>query len=354
MNERGFSLAELLVSMLIAVGITGTVLGLVMPMQDASLAQPELADLSQRMRVVSDRLQRDLLMAGAGADIGAGTGTQAGSFAAILPRRTGRRDADAHTVARSDAITLSFVPGTSTRTTAADPVPAQCTAIRVNQEPSCPPGLPACGLTGGMEAVIFDRTGNFDVFRVEAVAIDAVQVRHRGDDAAAAYAAGAVVAQIETHTYYFDADHLQLRHYDGYDTDLPVVDNVVGLTLEYFGEPGPPRHPRPPSGVENCLYDAQGNSKVALPGIPSAGATLEAIPLSAFSDGPWCGSGSNMFDADLSRVRRIRVVVRLQVASDSLRGTDPALFARPGLARGGGRFIPDFSMVFEIAPRNLN
>ena len=29
-------------------------------------------------------------------------------------------------------------------------------------------------------------------------------------------------------------------HYDGYLTAFPVVDNVVGLNFEYFGDPDPP------------------------------------------------------------------------------------------------------------------
>ena len=32
----------------------------------------------------------------------------------------------------------------------------------------------------------------------------------------------------------------QLMHYDGADNDVPIVDNVVGLEFEYFGDPQPP------------------------------------------------------------------------------------------------------------------
>ena len=37
----------------------------------------------------------------------------------------------------------------------------------------------------------------------------------------------------------------QLRHYDGYQTDLPVADNVVDFRVEFFGDPLPPQMVRP-------------------------------------------------------------------------------------------------------------
>jgi hypothetical protein len=30
-----------------------------------------------------------------------------------------------------------------------------------------------------------------------------------------------------------------------------------------------------------------------------------------FQDGPWCGSGDNEFDADLLRIRKVRVTLRM-------------------------------------------
>ena len=32
------------------------------------------------------------------------------------------------------------------------------------------------------------------------------------------------------------------------------------------------------------------------------------------TDGPYCGSGDNQFDADLLRVRKVRVTLRMQAA----------------------------------------
>ena len=85
----------------------------------------------------------------------------------------------------------------------------------------------------------------------------------------------------------------------------------------------------------------------------TSGSLVELTP-AMLSDGPWCGGATSRFDADLFRVRKVRVSIRTQVASQLLRGTNPTLFSHPGLARGGERFIPDFSTVFEVSPRNLN
>ena len=60
-----------------------------------------------------------------------------------------------------------------------------------------------------------------------------------------AYASGtAVLAHAVTHTYAVRPDPgsgiPQLTHYDGFLTERPVVDHVVGLSFEYLGEPEPP------------------------------------------------------------------------------------------------------------------
>jgi hypothetical protein len=76
------------------------------------------------------------------------------------------------------------------------------------------------------------------------------------------------------------------------------------------------------------------------------------LPLSMFTDGPWCGSGPTRFDADLLRVRRVRLQVRLQGPTE-LRGQD-ARFAVPGASQSATRLVPDMDMTVDVAPRNLN
>ena len=59
------------------------------PAQGTSQAQTEVADMQQRMRVGSDALFKELVMAGAGVYQGSTTGSLINFFAPILPRRSG-------------------------------------------------------------------------------------------------------------------------------------------------------------------------------------------------------------------------------------------------------------------------
>jgi hypothetical protein len=74
------------------------------------------------------------------------------------------------------------------------------------------------------------------------------------------------------------------------------------------------------------------------------------------TDGPWCPDPLSpvRFDADLLRVRRIHVTLRVQSALPALRGPAGTLFARGGTARAGDRYVPDIVAQFDVAPRNMN
>ncbi|HZB24479.1 MAG TPA: hypothetical protein VE379_00005, partial [Vicinamibacterales bacterium] len=67
-----------------------------------------------------------------------------------------------------------------------------------------------------------------------------------------------------------------------------------------------------------------------------------------------CGSASSQYDPDLLRIRKVKVTLRVQVAAEALRGTNPLLFSNPGVAQESARQVPDYTVAFEIAPRNLN
>jgi hypothetical protein len=81
---------------------------------------------------------------------------------------------------------------------------------------------------------------------------------------------------------------------------------------------------------------------------------LVALDQGAFTDGPWCPNGGpGAYDADLLRIRRIRVTLRVQVGSASLRGVGGALFQREGRSTSAERFVPDQQVEFDVAPPNL-
>lgn len=353
-SERGYSLVEMLVATAVTLVVTGAIFALMDPSQGISRTQPEVSDLQQRMRVAVDTLYRDLVMAGAGPYQGATSGSLANFFAPVLPYRVGRVNSDPanNVFYRPDAITLVYVPNTSSQTTIRDPMPNESAEIKVTAQPNCPAGDELCGFREGMSVLIFDNTGAWESFEITNVQTSALHLQHRGQKFQKSYDAGSYIVQAEYHTYYRDSATDRLMHYDGLTTDLPVVDNVVGLQFRYFGDPNPPQAPKPPIGTANCLFDASGNALLPALGAPNGG--LVELTQAMLTDGPWCGSAPSQFDADLFRVRKIRVSLRVQASSSQFRGTDTRFFRRPGQATSGVRLIPDFSTEFEVSPRNLN
>ncbi|MGH9348161.1 MAG: PilW family protein [Vicinamibacterales bacterium] len=145
----------------------------------------------------------------------------------------------------------------------------------------------------------------------------------RRDVISVIYVPPGAVAELSRHTYYLRADALagtcELMHYDGAVTDLPVADHVVKLEFGYFAE-GP----------------------------------AELDP-ATFTDGPWLPDDVHpgRFDADLLRIRRIRVTVRVQAGAAWLRGPASRLFMNPGTG-APSRSIPDQELTFDVSPRNLD
>lgn len=236
-RASGFSTVELLIAAAITLAVTAALLDLVHRAEGSFQAQPERADMHQRLRVAVDAMTRDLLMAGAG--------LQPLEAAPVMPYRVGIRDSDVDrgVFYRSDTISVLYVPW--------------------------------------------------------------------GES---------IVA---SHTYHLRSEPgtgtIQLMHYDGESTDSPVVDHVVALRFEYFGDDGSPLDP-----------------------------TL-------FQDGPWVPDDPDavMFDEDLLQIRRVRVALRVQAALASMRGPAGVLFANGGTSTSASRFLPDLELQFDVGLRNV-
>ena len=390
----GFSLLELLIATMLLLVVTGGALRLINPAGNAFAAQPEAADQQQRLRVGVDALRRELLMAGAGTYTGSPVGPLAYVFAPILPHSVGTLVPGSPDRPDSAVITLMYVPSTPAQTTTSTDLTSEGVDLRVNWQPGCPAGDALCGLRAGMHVVIFDVFGSYDLFAIASVQGDAVRLQHRDNRFATPYPAGSYITEVVSRTFYLDASERRLYSHDGFRSNLPLLDNVVGLAFEYFGEPSPPvlraaavgaaapmttYGPRPPPPAvdspgddwgagENCTFRLSGGVQVErLVDWGTGGPAGALVPISytLLNDGPWCPGVANAagaplssrFDADMLRVRRVRVTLRVQAAAEALRGANPAgqvLFIHPGPARQGGRIVPDQEIRFEVTPRNMN
>ena len=114
-----------------------------------------------------------------------------------------------------------------------------------------------------------------------------------------------------SHTYYLKNDPAsgapQLMHYDGKVTDSPVVDHVVKLEFEYFDGVGAPLDPTASAAGEDWI-----------------------------------------------RIRRIRVLVRVEASLDSMRGPSGRLFARAGTSTALQRYVPDRELQFDVSIRSTS
>jgi prepilin-type N-terminal cleavage/methylation domain-containing protein len=400
-DERGFTLVEMMVAMLIMVGITGTIFALVNPAKGTYRTQPEVTDMQQRLRVGSSFLKDDLIMAGAGSQTGTGlTGSLMNFFAPVQPVRLGGANADpANGVFfRDNTISVFYIPAGAPQATIAQDMPQPSAELQVAGDPSCGPNPDKlCNWEIGMRVLVFDEQGAFDTATITQVQPGAGgfgvegMIQHNkhiaGNELSKRYQIGAQVAQVRQRTYYWDPNTIQLKIFDGADRDEAVIDNVVSVRFEYYGDPRPPflmpdgqtttYGPRPPSLVtqirgngnndngawpagENCAFKidpANGMNRIArIPDLAPGSQLLVPLTEQMLTDGPWCPDANfpTRFDVDLLRVRKIGVVLRVQVAAPELRGAIGELFARGGRGQNARTLVPDQEVRFEMAPRNFN
>jgi type II secretory pathway pseudopilin PulG len=350
--ERGFTLLELVVASTLTLVTTGLAVMLLVPLLDAFRREAETQDVRQRMRATSEWLTRALIEAGAGPYASARDGPLNRFIPAVLPRRIGRRNADPANSAFTDRVSILSVPATAQQASLARAMTSDDAPIEIGAIRGCPLGRAACGFAVGMQALIFDETGAWDVFTVRDVS--GSFLGHVPASLSKAYAPtdATMVVAVSVQVFSASADARELRRYDGDSSDMPLADDLVVFGIRLVGDPSPPLSPRPPIGSANCLYTAAGEPVLPTLG-PEPGPLVELRP-PMLADGPFCGTPANPWDADLLRVRAVRVALGFEASASVARGADLEWFARPGQAVRSGQLVPDYRLEFQVAPRNLN
>jgi prepilin-type N-terminal cleavage/methylation domain-containing protein len=295
-NERGYSLVELLVSVAILLAILGSVCQLASPAHASALAQAELQDMQQRARVLADRLTFDLRLAGAKPAIGSSSAEV--PFAAVLPAACCGAAPDPPGSERSDRLTVIFVSRGSPAPRTAAEIASDALRLDLAPGPACVMTAAVCGFGDGEEVVVFDGTGRYDVFRLD-LSSGIPMLEALTAPLVSRYAAGATVARVTIRTYSWDASSGQVFVVDGGGAAEPLLDRVANLRFEYSDGSGAP-------------LDGQ------------------------LGDGPWIGAGGAMYDGDVSKIRRVRVSYSI----------------RSGLHGTGVLDLPDLATSFDVALRN--
>ena len=395
-SQGGFTIIEMMIASMIMIAVTAAVFTMMNPAQGTYQAQPEVSDMQQRMRVGVDVLTKDIIMAGAGVYMGASSGALTGYFAALYPYRIGdvQDDPAAGVFYRSDTISMMYVPPTAAQTGVNKAMGnGNSQELDVDAQKNCGPDkhTALCGFESGMRVLIMDTDGTWDYTTITNVQNEALHLQH-SDKLSGSYDSGAaVITQVAAHTYYLKTDlatnTYQLMHYDGSavnGSDQPIVDNVVKLQFSYYGDPQPPTllpgavltsatgpwvtyGPKPPAlGVnngadswgagENCTFMVSNGQTVSRLPVLAANESEVLLTQAQLTDGPWCPDDqrADRFDADLLRIRKVRVNLRVQAALASLRGPAGLLFMRGGTSTSSTRYVPDQEIRFDITPRNLN
>ncbi len=326
----------MLIEMLVATAIAGVLLGVLLQFatraQQAVRVQSEAVDLQQRLRVAVESIRRDLLAAGAGPALGRSRGALGRVLPPVLPSRVGTMGADAELSFYTDRISIMYVQAGSPESRLLLPLAGPGGPVVIDTEaPTCASGT-ACGFQAGDRALIVEPSnagGAYDVFTV-AAADGSVGALSPAGSLSWIFPVPSAVVRVVQRVYYLDRAGKRLMLYDGDRSDLPLVDRVIDLRFTYFADPSPAAVPSPPDGESSCAY-AAGPPPISLLQ-DLGGVAPKEIGAAALTDGPVCGWPPHRFDADLLRLRRIRIFLRLEAPT-------------PGQS--------DLQATFDVVPRNL-
>ncbi len=192
----GFTFVEMVVAVAIMVTVTGAIFSLMNPAHGVFKAQPELSEMQQRLRVSVDAMYRDLVMAGAGVEVGSAIGPLGNYFPSVLPFRRGIQAPDSPGTFRTDRISILYVPSSSPQGTTSLAMQSPAADVPMNPQSGCPLAEPLCRFKVGATAVVFDEAGAHDIFRITGVINAPAALQHANHPLSTIYGPGAAVAQV--------------------------------------------------------------------------------------------------------------------------------------------------------------
>lgn len=343
-RRAGTTILDLLVATCVALATLAIVSAALPPVLDVARVVPEATDLQQRARATEAVVAGLIANAGAGADL-VGEGPLPRAVPAVWPRRV-LFAADPPDTAWADRVSLVQVEARAAQAPVAAAVVAGSPIVPVAWHPACG-SHPSCGFRRGDLVIVYARTGAMVIAALADVQGLLLTLSTPPDQT---IGLPAVAATISAKTVSFDAARRQLRRADDAAATQPLTDEVVGVRVRYYGSAAAPRWPALPA-TDTCAVSADGTPHLGLLG-PVPGPPVE-LTVADFTNGPWCGTGAWRFDADLLRVRAVRMAMRLQATSSSVRGQLMEWFARPGQARRPGQEVRDVELDMFVTAPNL-
>ncbi len=370
MSVRGFSLVELLVALTVCALLAAAVAGVMAPSRAAFDATPAALDLQQRSRAGLDLVSSLIRSAGATTAAAETFGGLAAAMPTVMPIPIGD--------GFGGVIVVSVAPDAAQGEVARDQ-PGANGPLTLATSP-CPLAEGVCGFQPDTTAVILDGRGRFEVMTVAAVSLARREVTPSAP-LSEAYGAGAVLVAVDVSRFELRAQpdgSGSLARITGGGATQPIIDGVVAMEIEAWGEASAPRlawdglaawasyGPKPPppwfvdpqgtlADGETCVSAWDGDEPLTrLESFGEDGALVPITPAD-LEDGPWCPGGLDgpRYDADLFRLRRVDLSLRVEVLSSTLRGPAGRLFDRGGSAAHAPiRWVPDRVVKMSVALRN--
>lgn len=346
---KGLSLIELVVALAIVLVAAGAGALLLAIAVDAVAWQPAAAELAARAHAAAAIVAGDLAAAGAGPIVALAPEDPAVArldgvrltawLPPVLPRVVGLDGADPDSLVASDRLSVLAV---------ADAAPQALVAgtpggYAPRAGPTCPAPADGCGFRPGMAVLLLDRAPGFQLAQVDDVAGGVLAIA-----GLPASPAEGLLARAEVVSYRYDPVRGELLRGRAGGRGLPLLDHLAAFEVQLWGHREPPAGPRW-SADASCVVTDDGVPRLPVLDGAGDGAALVRLDPATLGDGPWCGTAPFRFDADLLRVRRVRVRFRFVADAETARGRD-ARFAVPGRARHAGQEVPDVDLRIDVAP----